>query len=117
MRYSLENPHAYIESNINGFLNVLECCKDGTVERLVYASSSSVYGWREKGPFKESAKVDEPFSLYAASKKANELMAHAYNHIYNIRLTGLRFFTVYGLGVAQHGSIYICKCNVAWRKN
>ena len=96
VRYSLENPHAYIESNINGFLNVLECCKDGAVEHLVYASSSSVYGWREKGPFKESAKVDEPVSLYAASKKANELMAHAYSHIYNIRLTGLRFFTVYG---------------------
>jgi UDP-glucuronate 4-epimerase len=96
VRYSLENPRAYIESNIYGFLNVLECCKYGDIEHLVYASSSSVYGWCKEGPFEESAYADRPVSLYAASKKSNELMAHAYSHIYKTPTTGLRFFTVYG---------------------
>ena len=96
VRYSLENPEAYVDSNIVGFLNILECCKNHKIEHLVYASSSSVYGMNKKIPFTTTDSVDHPISLYAASKKSNELMAHTYSHLYGIRTTGLRFFTVYG---------------------
>ena len=96
VRYSLENPHAYIESNIVGFMNVLEGCRHNKVKHLAYASSSSVYGANETMPFSVHDNVDHPLSLYAASKKANELMAHTYSHLYNLPTTGLRFFTVYG---------------------
>jgi len=96
VRYSLENPHEYARSNLNGFLNILEICRKFPVKHLVYASSSSVYGLNETIPFKETDTVDHPVSLYAASKKSNELMAHSYSHLYNIPTTGLRFFTVYG---------------------
>ena len=96
VRYSIENPEAYIDSNVTGFLNVLECCRRHNVKRLVYASSSSVYGNSDDTPFKETANVDQPISLYAATKKSNELMAHTYSHLYNIETIGLRFFTVYG---------------------
>jgi UDP-glucuronate 4-epimerase len=96
VRYSLTNPHAYIRSNINGFLNVLESCRHYPVEHLVFASSSSVYGLNEQMPFSVKHNVDHPISLYAASKKSNELMAHAYSHLFHIPVTGLRFFTVYG---------------------
>lgn len=96
VRYSLENPHAYVESNIVGFLNILECCRSSDVEHLVYASSSSVYGANRKLPFAVEDSVDHPVSMYAASKKANELMAHTYSHLYGLPTTGLRFFTVYG---------------------
>ncbi|MBS0226838.1 MAG: NAD-dependent epimerase [Proteobacteria bacterium] len=96
VRYSLENPRAYIDSNIVGFLNILEACRHLGCEHLVYASSSSVYGANRKLPFAVEDSVDHPVSLYAASKKANELMAHTYSHLYNIPTTGLRFFTVYG---------------------
>ncbi|GAP66355.1 NAD-dependent epimerase/dehydratase [Mizugakiibacter sediminis] len=96
VRYSLENPHAYVESNLVGFMNVLEACRHGKVEHLVYASSSSVYGANRKLPFAVEDAVDHPVSLYAASKKANELMAHTYSHLYALPTTGLRFFTVYG---------------------
>ena len=96
VRYSIENPEAYIDSNVTGFLNILECCRHQNVKRLVYASSSSVYGNSDKIPFKETANVDAPISLYAATKKSNELMAHTYSHLYNIETIGLRFFTVYG---------------------
>jgi UDP-glucuronate 4-epimerase len=96
VRYSLENPHAYIESNIVGFLNILEGCRHSKIKHLVYASSSSVYGMNVKQPFSTDDRVDYPISLYAATKKSNELMAHSYSHLYNIPTTGLRFFTVYG---------------------
>jgi len=96
VRYSLENPHAYISSNIEGFLNILEGCRNRPVDHLIYASSSSVYGDTSEIPFKPSAQVDQPVSLYAATKRANELMAYTYSHLYNIPATGLRFFTVYG---------------------
>ncbi len=96
VRYSLENPYAYIDSNISGFINILECCRHNSVGHLVYASSSSVYGLNEKIPFSTSDNVDHPVSLYAATKKSNELMAHSYSHLYKIPVTGLRFFTVYG---------------------
>lgn len=96
VRYSIENPHAYIESNIVGFLNILEGCRHNHVEHLVYASSSSVYGANESMPFSVHDNVDHPLSLYAASKKSNELMAHTYSNLYNLPTTGLRFFTVYG---------------------
>ncbi len=96
VRYSLENPHAYMESNIIGFMNILEGCRHNQVEHLVYASSSSVYGANENMPFSVHDNVDHPLSLYAASKKANELMAHTYSHLYRLPTTGLRFFTVYG---------------------
>jgi UDP-glucuronate 4-epimerase len=96
VRYSLENPHAYADSNLLGFLNILEGCRQNQVKHLVYASSSSVYGMNEKMPLSESDSVDHPVSLYAATKKANELMAHSYSHLYQIPTTGLRFFTVYG---------------------
>tara|TARA_Y100000746_G_scaffold218578_1_gene215260 strand:- start:1103 stop:2119 length:1017 start_codon:yes stop_codon:yes gene_type:complete len=96
VRYSLENPNAYVDSNIVGFVNILEGCRHNNVEHLVYASSSSVYGANETMPFSEQHNVDHQVSLYAASKKANELMAHTYSHLYNLPTTGLRFFTVYG---------------------
>ncbi|MFD0737913.1 NAD-dependent epimerase [Lysobacter koreensis] len=96
VRYSLENPRAYIDSNVVGFLNVLEACRHSGVEHLVYASSSSVYGANKKLPFAVEDSVDHPVSLYAASKKANELMAHTYSHLFQLPTTGLRFFTVYG---------------------
>ncbi|MCP4465430.1 MAG: NAD-dependent epimerase [Halieaceae bacterium] len=96
VRYSLENPHAYIDSNIIGFTNILECCRHHHIGHLVYASSSSVYGMNGSMPFSVHDNVDHPISLYAATKKANELMAHTYSHLYNIPTTGLRFFTVYG---------------------
>lgn len=96
VRYSIQNPKAYLDSNLTGFLNILEACRHFPVRHLVYASSSSVYGNQEKTPFSESDPVDEPVSLYAATKKANELMAYTYAHLYGIPATGLRFFTVYG---------------------
>lgn len=96
VRYSLENPFAYEQSNLAGHLNILECCRRFEVERLVYASSSSVYGGNKKVPFSEDDPVDHPVSLYAATKKANELMAHSYTHLYGFQSVGLRFFTVYG---------------------
>lgn len=96
VRYSIENPEAYIESNIVGFFNILEACRHNEVEHLVYASSSSVYGANKKIPFSTEDKVDKPVSLYAATKKSNELMAYTYSHLYEIPATGLRFFTVYG---------------------
>lgn len=96
VRYSLQNPHAYVQSNLVAFTNILEGCRHHKVEHLVYASSSSVYGGNTKLPFSEQDTVDHPVSLYAATKKANELMAHTYSHLYGISTTGLRFFTVYG---------------------
>jgi len=96
VRYSLENPETYIDSNLVGFLNILECCRHNNIKHLVYASSSSVYGLNEKIPFSTDDNVDHPISLYAATKKSNELMAHTYSHLFNIPTTGLRFFTVYG---------------------
>jgi len=96
VRYSLENPHAYIDANIVGFVNMLECCRHNQIKHLVFASSSSVYGANTKMPFSVHHNVDHPVSLYAASKKANELMAHTYSHLYGLFCTGLRFFTVYG---------------------
>ena len=106
MRYSVTNPHAYMDANIVGFLNVLEGCRHDSVEHLVYASSSSVYGGNTEQPFSVHSNVDHPLSLYAASKKANELMAHAYSHLYDLPTTGLRFFTVYGpWGATRHGII------------
>ncbi|AVO02472.1 NAD-dependent epimerase [Staphylococcus simulans] len=96
VRYSLENPRAYIDSNIVGFVNILECCRHYDVKHLIYASSSSVYGANTSKPFSTSDNIDHPLSLYAATKKSNELMAHTYSHLYNLPTTGLRFFTVYG---------------------
>ncbi len=96
VRYSLTNPHAYIDSNIQGFTNILEGCRHNAVQHLAYASSSSVYGGNTAMPFSEHHNIDHPISLYAASKKANELMAHTYSHLYQLPCTGLRFFTVYG---------------------
>ena len=96
VRYSIENPHAYADSNLVGFLNILEGCRHNQVEHLVYASSSSVYGANETIPFSENDNIDHPVSLYAASKMANEAMAHSYSQLYNLPTTGLRFFTVYG---------------------
>ena len=96
VRYSLKNPQAYIDSNLVGFTNILEGCRHGQIEHLVYASSSSVYGGNALMPFSEHHSVDHPISLYAATKKANELMAHTYSHLFNLPTTGLRFFTVYG---------------------
>jgi UDP-glucuronate 4-epimerase len=96
VRYSLKNPHAYVDSNVVGFVNVLEGCRHNGVEHFLYASSSSIYGGNERMPFSEHDNVDHPVSLYAATKKANELMAHTYSHLYALPTTGLRFFTVYG---------------------
>ena len=96
VRYSLQNPHAYIDSNVVGFMNILEGCRHSQVQHLVYASSSSVYGGNTRMPFSEHDSVDHPVSMYAATKKANELMAHTYSHLFGLPTTGLRFFTVYG---------------------
>jgi UDP-glucuronate 4-epimerase len=96
VRYSIENPHAYVDSNVKGFLNILEACAQHKIDHLIYASSSSVYGTNSKVPFNEEDKTDSQVSLYAATKKANESMAHSYSSIYGLRTTGLRFFTVYG---------------------
>ena len=96
VRYSLENPQAYIDSNIQGFLNILEGCRQNDVSHLIYASSSSVYGGNHKMPFSVNDPVDHPLALYGATKRANELMAHSYSHLYSLPTTGLRFFTVYG---------------------
>ena len=96
VRYSLQNPHAYLDSNLAGFINILEGCRHNGVEHLVYASSSSVYGGNTRMPFSEHDNIDHPVSLYAATKKANELMAHTYSHLFRLPATGLRFFTVYG---------------------
>lgn len=96
VRYSLENPHAYVEANLVGFMNILEGCRHHDIAHLVHASSSSVYGGNATMPFGESHNVDHPISLYAATKKSNELMAHTYSHLYGLPVTGLRFFTVYG---------------------
>jgi len=96
VRYSLENPETYVDSNLVGFLNILECCRNNAIKHLVYASSSSVYGMNKKIPFSTDDNVDHPISLYAATKKSNELMAHTYSHLFKIPTTGLRFFTVYG---------------------
>ena len=96
VRYSIENPHAYVDSNIKGFMNILEACRHNDIKNLSYASSSSVYGLNKSQPFKTSDHTDHPISLYAATKKSNEMMAHTYSHLYNISTTGLRFFTVYG---------------------
>jgi len=96
VRYSIENPYTYIDSNIVGFMNILECCRNNNIKHLIYASSSSVYGLNAKIPFSEDEKMDSPISLYAATKKANELMAYTYSHLYHLPTTGLRFFTVYG---------------------
>ncbi|MEA3511983.1 MAG: NAD-dependent epimerase/dehydratase family protein, partial [Campylobacterota bacterium] len=96
VRYSIENPHAYISSNVVGFMNILEACRNYNVKNLSYASSSSVYGTNKSQPFKTTDMTDTPVSLYAATKKSNELMAHTYSHLYGIQTTGLRFFTVYG---------------------
>ncbi|TXF90940.1 NAD-dependent epimerase/dehydratase family protein [Neolewinella aurantiaca] len=96
VRYSLTNPQAYVESNVTGFVNILENCKANKIDHLVYASSSSVYGLNDKVPFAETDPVEQPASLYAATKRSNELMAHTYSHLYNLPTTGLRFFTVYG---------------------
>ena len=96
VRYSLENPHAYVEANLVGFVNLLECCRHQQMQHLVFASSSSVYGANTRMPFSVHHNVDHPVSLYAATKKSNELLAHTYSHLYNLPCTGLRFFTVYG---------------------
>ena len=96
VRYSLENPRSYIESNLDGFFNILEASRQHSVENFIYASSSSVYGNNEKSPFAETDNVDHPVSLYAATKKSNELIAHTYSHLYKMTTIGLRFFTVYG---------------------
>jgi len=96
VRYSMENPHAYVQSNLVGFVNILECCRHHRIQHLVYASSSSVYGANAKIPFSEDDRVDHPVSLYAATKRSNELLAHTYSHLYQLPTTALRFFTVYG---------------------
>lgn len=96
VRYSIENPHAYVSSNLTGFVNIIELCRQNKVEGLIYASSSSVYGANKKIPFSIIDRVDKPLALYGATKKANELIAHSYSHLYNLNTTGLRFFTVYG---------------------
>lgn len=107
VRYSIENPMAYVSSNIVGFANILEACRHKNIKHLVYASSSSVYGLNEKMPFSTSDNVDHPISLYAASKKSNELMAHTYSHLYGLPTTGLRFFTVYGPWGRPDMALYI----------
>lgn len=96
VQYSIQDPHTYIENNIAGFINIIDACRQNKIKHFVYASSSSVYGNREDVPFKETDNVDNPISLYAASKKANELIAHSYSHLFQLKTTGLRFFTVYG---------------------
>ena len=128
VRYSIENPSAYINTNLVGFGHILEGCRHNKIGHLVYASSSSVYGANTKTPFSIHDNVDHPLSLYAASKKANELLAHTYSHLYNLPTTGLRFFTVYGpwgrpdmalfkFTKTRYGTIQIYQSNIRWRKN
>lgn len=112
VRYSLQNPHAYVNTNLVGFLNILEGCRHYGVEHLVYASSSSVYGANTRMPFSVHQNVDHPISLYAASKKANELMAHTYSHLYRLPVTGLRFFTVYGPWGRPDMSLFLFTRNI-----
>jgi UDP-glucuronate 4-epimerase len=107
VRYSLSNPQAYLDSNIQGFLNILECCRHNKIKHLLYASSSSVYGLNKNMPFSTHNNADHPVSLYAASKKSNELMAHTYSHLFNLPTTGLRFFTVYGPWGRPDMAIYL----------
>ena len=108
VRYSLQNPHAYNKANIDGFLNILEAARQYTPQHLIFASTSSVYGANTKMPFHENDNTDHPMSLYAATKKANEVMAHSYSHLFNIPVTGTRFFTVYGpWGTTRYGIISI----------
>ncbi len=116
VRYSLDNPRAYVESNLVGYLNILEGCRHTGVQHLVYASSSSVYGLNSKVPFRTSDSVDHPVSLYAATKKSNELMAHSYSHLYGIPTTGLRFFTVYGPWGVQIW-LHLFSQRIFWRVN
>ncbi len=116
VRYSLDNPHAYIESNITGFLNILEMCKTFSITGLIYASSSSVYGGNQKIPFSISDRVDNPISIYAVTKKANELMANAYHNLYDLNSTGLRFFTVYGPWGRPDMAMYIFAKNIMENK-
>jgi UDP-glucuronate 4-epimerase len=113
VRYSLKNPHAYVDSNLHGFINIIEGCRHHQIKHLVYASSSSVYGGNETMPFSENDNIDHPLSLYAATKKANELMAHTYSHLYSLPTTGLRFFyCLRPVGSARYGAVPICGCNV-----
>ena len=112
VRYSLQNPYSYIDANIQGFINILEACRHNTIEHLVYASSSSVYGANTQMPFSVHHNVDHPLSLYAATKKANELMAHTYSHLYQLPTTGLRFFTVYGPWGRPDMSLYMFTRNI-----
>ena len=117
VRYSLTNPDAYINANIIGFTNLIEACKNNTVDHLIYASSSSVYGGNKALPFSEKDNVDHPVSLYAASKKMNELMAHTYSHLYNLPVTGLRFFTVYGPWGRPDMALFKFTKNILTNKN
>jgi UDP-glucuronate 4-epimerase len=112
VRYSLENPHVYIDSNVTGFMNILECSRHHNVKGLIYASSSSVYGGNLKTPFSVEDPVDKPISIYAATKKANELMACTYSHLFNLHTTGLRFFTVYGPWGRPDMAMYIFSKNI-----
>lgn len=116
VRYSLTNPDAYVNSNIVGFVNILECCRHHNIKHLVYASSSSVYGLNDDIPFSTSQNVDHPISLYAASKKSNELMAHVYSHLFNLPTTGLRFFTVYGPWGRPDMALFIFTKNILENK-
>ena len=112
VRYSLENPHEYIRSNVQGFMNILECCRYNNVSKLIYASSSSVYGGNTKLPFSELDRVDTPISIYAATKKSNELMAHTYSHLFGLKTIGIRFFTVYGPWGRPDMALYIFTKNI-----
>ena len=113
VRYSLENPHAYVDSNLVGFVNILEACRHHKTAHLTYASSSSVYGANKNKPFRVTDRVDHPVSLYAASKKANELMAHTYSHLFDLPTTGLRFFTVYGpWGASRYGDVAVHRSHI-----
>ena len=116
VRYSLIDPHAYVESNISGFMNILENCRHNDIKGLIYASSSSVYGGNKEIPFSESHNVDKPISMYAASKKSNELMAYAYSHLYGLKTTGLRFFTVYGPWGRPDMAMYIFAKKITEKK-
>ena len=117
VRYSLENPHIYIETNVLGFMNILECCRNNKVSGLIYASSSSVYGGNQKIPFSVNDRVDKPISIYAATKKTNELMAYSYSHLYDLNTTGLRFFTVYGPWGRPDMAMYIFTEKILKDKN
>ncbi|SVD03292.1 uncharacterized protein METZ01_LOCUS356146, partial [marine metagenome] len=117
VRYSIENPYAYLDSNLTGFLNILEMCRNYEVEGLVYASSSSVYGSNSKIPFSITDRTDNPIALYGATKKANELMAHSYSHLYGLPTTGLRYFTVYGPWGRPDMAMYIFTKNISMGKS